>query len=222
MDGLILIDKPEGISSAIAVEIVKRRLPRGTKLGHAGTLDPFATGLLIVMAGRATKQSESLMGLPKTYEATIKFGATTETDDPTSAENPWPNAKHQSLPVDRAAVDEAIQAFVGEIVQRPPVYSALKVGGKRACDRVRDGHKVELKSRVVCVYGIQVVEYQWPSLRVRIDCGRGTYIRSIARDMGEKLNVGAYLTQLRRTRIGGHDVANAIAPETVTIDVTPG
>lgn len=217
MDQLILIDKPAGLTSAAAVAIVKRKLPRGTKLGHAGTLDPFATGLLILMAGKATKRCESLMGQPKTYEATIKFGATTETDDPESPETPWAGASS----VDRADVDRVLPEFIGEVTQIPPMYSALKIQGKRACDRVRAGQTVELKPRMVRVYGIEMLDYQWPLLRVRIECGRGTYIRSIARDIGQRLNVGGYLTQLRRTHIGEFDVANAVSPDAFRFEIAP-
>ena len=121
MDGIINLDKPAGLSSARAVDGVKRLLPRGTKIGHGGTLDPFATGVLLLLVGRATKSCERLMDLPKQYEATVKLGATTTTDDPESPETPTPGA----APVPREAVVAALKAFVGEILQRPPVYSAL-------------------------------------------------------------------------------------------------
>src|SRR3712207_4238583 len=125
MDGVINLDKPAGISSARAVDVVKRLLPRGTKIGHGGTLDPFATGVLLLLIGRATKACERLMDAPKQYEATVKLGATTETDDPESPEAPTPGA----VPAARVAVEAALRPMVGEILQRPPVYSALKVGG---------------------------------------------------------------------------------------------
>src|SRR5438874_5297587 len=141
--GVIVLDKPAGITSAAAVARVKQLLPRGTKIGHAGSLDPFATGVLLLLIGSATKRCETLMGQPKRYEATVKLGATTETDDPESPERPVEGA----APVDRAAIDRALVRLTGEIQQRPPAYSALKVAGRRACDRIRAGETVELEPR---------------------------------------------------------------------------
>lgn len=198
MDGIINLDKPPGISSARAVAAAKRLLPRGTKIGHAGTLDPFATGVLLLLVGKATKSCERLMDQPKQYEVTVKFGATTETDDPDSPEITVPDAK----PVPLAHARSAIQPFVGDILQRPPAYSAMKVGGRRSYDLARGGNLVRHEPRPVRVYGIEIINFDWPLLRLRIDCGRGTYVRSIARDLGEVLRVGGYLTELRRTRVG--------------------
>jgi tRNA pseudouridine55 synthase len=205
MNGLILLDKPAGISSAGATNRIKRLLPRGTKIGHAGTLDPFATGLLVCLIGKATKRCEELMGQPKQYEGTIRLGATTETDDP------------EGVPqfvagVSEIAEDElraALARFIGTIEQLPPTYSALKIAGRRACDRVRAGQTVLPKPRLVRVDDISLLNYAWPDVKVRIDCGKGTYIRSIARDLGKNLGVGGYLTQLRRTRSGPFNVENA-------------
>lgn len=212
LNGVLVLDKPAGISSARAVDRVKRVLPRGTKIGHAGTLDPFATGVLLLLIGRATKSCESLMDQPKTYEATIKLGATTETDDPESPEMITPNAPMATID----QVRDALARFVGAIEQRPPKFSALKIGGRRACDRVRDGETVELKPRTVNVYATGLLDFQYPFAKVRIECGRGTYIRAIARDLGEILGTGGYLTQLRRTRIGNFSIAQAVTPEQLT------
>src|SRR3954447_6977190 len=143
MNGVIVLDKPAGISSARAVDQVKRLLPRGTKIGHAGTLDPFATGVLLLLVGKATKLCERLMDEPKQYEATVKLGGTTATDDPESPETPTPGA----APVPVEAVRAALAPLVGEILQRPPAYSALKVGGRRAYDLARGGQTVELEPR---------------------------------------------------------------------------
>jgi tRNA pseudouridine55 synthase len=214
VNGVIILDKPAGITSAAAVNRVKRLLPRGTKIGHAGTLDPFATGVLLLLVGRATKRCESLMGQPKRYDATVRLGATTETDDPESPERPTPGA----TAIDRAAIDAVLPRFVGAIQQRPPAYSALKINGRRACDRVRDGETIVPEPRTINVYGIEVLDYTWPELRLRIDCGRGTYVRAIARDLGETLGAGGYLTQLRRTRIGEYDIANAVTLEALTAE----
>jgi tRNA pseudouridine55 synthase len=210
MNGILNLDKPAGITSARAVAIVKRLLPPGAKIGHAGTLDSFATGVLLLLIGRATKSCEAVMDQPKQYEATIKFGATTETLDPQSREEPMPTATRQPEDVSAEEIDEALRQFVGEIAQRPPLFSALKVGGQRASDRVRAGETIQLHPRLIRIESIERLEVNPPFLRVRIDCGRGTYIRSLARDIGEALGTGAYLTQLRRTRIGKFAVESAV------------
>jgi tRNA pseudouridine55 synthase len=205
MDGILPFDKPAGISSAWAVNRIKPLLPRKTKIGHAGTLDSFATGLLLLLIGKATRLCEQLMDQPKQYEATVKFGATTVTDDPESAEQ---ICDVRSIPTIQQ-VREALQVFIGTIQQVPPTYSALKVQGRRSSDMARRGAPVLLKPRPVRIDGIELLDFTWPLLKLRIDCGRGTYIRALARDLGEKLAVGGYLTELRRTRIGDFDVANA-------------
>jgi tRNA pseudouridine55 synthase len=145
------------------------------------------------------------MGQPKTYDATLKLGATTETDDPESEERPT-----GATAVELDQVRAVLPAFIGEIAQAPPAYSALKIGGRRAADRVRAGQTVVMQARTVRVYAIELLDYAWPLLRLRIDCGRGTYIRAIARDLGAALGAGGYLTELRRTRIGPYDVGNAV------------
>lgn len=195
---MINIDKPAGMSSAAVVGRVKRMLPRGVKVGHAGTLDPFATGVLVVLVGKATRLAERFMSEPKQYLATIKLGATTETLDPESEEIVTEGATARS----REVVEEVLGRFVGELEQKPPVYSALKIHGKAAYRLAREGKAVELAARRVKVYGIELMGYEWPMVEVKIDCGRGTYIRSIARDVGEALGMGGYLVKLRRTRVG--------------------
>ena len=207
--GILVLDKPAGISSAGAVSRVKRLLPRGTKIGHAGTLDPFATGVLLLLIGKATKLCEKLMDEPKRYETTIKFGATTATDDPESAEE----TREVVRPPTLEQIEVALRPFVGPIQQRPPIYSAIKIGGRPAYDLARKGHDLRMEARTVQVYGITVLKYEWPLLSLRIDCGRGTYIRSIARDLGETLSVGGYLTALRRTRVGPFGVSNGVTME---------
>lgn len=202
------------MTSAAAVNLVKRLLPRGTKIGHAGTLDPFATGLLIMLLGPSTRRCEELMDEPKEYEATIRLGATTATDDPESE----PLATPGAAAPESAEVESSLKRFIGTIEQLPPAYSALKVAGKRACDRIRAGETVALKPRSVHIYEIAHIAYAWPDLKVRIKCGRGTYIRAIARDLGETLGVGGYLTQLRRTASGGFRIENAATLEVLQRD----
>ena len=214
MDGLIVLDKPRGITSAGAVGRVKRLLDRGTKIGHAGTLDPFATGVLLLLIGKATKSSELLMDQPKRYDTTVKLGASTATDDPESPEAPWP----QAMPPSPEEIKSAIASFTGIISQRPPPFSALKISGRPAYKLARQGRPVELQPRDVRIDGIEIVSWHWPLLSLRIDCGRGTYIRAIARDLGEMLKTGGYLTELRRTRIGAFDIADAVTLEQLLRD----
>jgi tRNA pseudouridine55 synthase len=209
---IVVINKPPRVTSSGVVTRVKgvmRRMKlKKIKVGHAGTLDPFATGVLLVLIGRATKMSEALMGCPKQYEAIFKLGCTTETDDPEAFEIPTTGVG----PVHEKSVRAALALQVGMIEQRPPVYSALKIGGKRACDRVRRGEAVQLAPRRVQINSIDLIEYNWPIARVRINCGRGTYIRSIARDVGQHLGVGAYVLELCRTRVGEYHIENAVNP----------
>jgi tRNA pseudouridine55 synthase len=214
MNGLIVLDKPAQITSAGAVNRVKRLLDRGTKIGHAGTLDPFATGILLLLIGKATKSSEKLMDQPKSYEATAKLGASTETDDLESPEIPWPSPANPSL----EEIKSAAAKFIGTVSQRPPAYSALKLSGQPAYKLARLGQSVELKPRNVRIDHLEIVSWQPPFLKMRIDCGRGTYIRAIARDLGEILKTGGYLTELRRTRIGAFDIASSVTLEQLLQD----
>lgn len=196
--GFLVLDKPAGISSAKALYAIKRRLPRGTKIGHAGTLDPFATGVLVVLVGKATKQCERIMGMPKGYEASLRLGATTATLDPESPEKP-----SQVIAVPSPGdIERAIAQFRGEISQVPPAFSSLKLGGRRAYDLARRGEQVALSPRCVRVGRLEIAGYEWPELRLVIECGRGFYVRSLARDVGAALGSGAYLTALRRTFVG--------------------
>ncbi len=219
MNGVLNLDKPPGVSSARVVARVKRLLPRGMKIGHAGTLDPFATGVLLLLVGKATKVCERLMDSPKQYEAVIRLGATTETDDRDTPAIPWTPSRGGELTVpDLNAVESALPALTGQIMQRPPAYSALKVGGRRAYDLARAGHEVAMQPRPVNVYRIELLDYNWPLLRLRIDCGRGTYIRAMARDLGEALDVGGHLAELRRTAVGKFRIQDAVRPEVLESD----
>lgn len=217
-DGILILDKPVGPSSAAVLNRVKRLLPRGTKIGHAGTLDPLASGVLVALVGRATKSCESVMGLPKQYLAGVRFGYTSATDD---AEGPIesrliPEGElPASLDFDRA-IRDALGPMRGTVEQFPPRISALKVGGRRMSDRTRAGEVVELKPRQVRIDQIEIVESRWPDLVLRIDCGRGFYVRSLARDLGEILGTGAYLASLCRTAVGPFRVENAENPEQLT------
>lgn len=191
--------------------MVKRLLPRGTKIGHAGTLDPFATGVLLLLVGRATKRCEELMRAEKVYETKIKLGATTETLDPESEEIAWDVKEIPS----REVVEMELKKMIGMVSQRPPAFSAMKIGGQRAYKLARQGKPVEPAARMVQIYQMEMLAYEWPVLSLRIQCGRGTYIRSIARDLGEALKTGGYLLELRRTRIGKFVVADAVSLESL-------
>jgi tRNA pseudouridine55 synthase len=214
LSGILNLDKPPGLSSAAALNRIKPLLPRGVKIGHAGTLDPFATGVLIVLIGKATRQCEPLMDQPKSYDTTIRLGATTPTDDPTAEPTPTEGATAPS----NNQISQAVQQFIGTIQQRPPAFSAMKIGGRRAYDLARKGKPVDLAERPVRVDAIQILSYHWPDLRLTIDCGRGTYIRSIARDLGQSLHVGGYLSALRRTKVGPFLAADAIPLDDIKAD----
>ena len=211
-DGFLILNKPLGVSSAGLLNRAKRFLPRGTKIGHAGTLDPLASGVLVAMVGRATKQCERVMGQAKQYDATIRLGASSATDD---AEGPITPTDVIGDPPTQAQVETALVAFVGTIQQLPPAFSAIKIGGRRACDRVRDGQTVELKPREIRVDSIVVMDYAFPDLTIRVDCGRGTYVRSLARDVGKALNTAGYLAALCRTRVGAFTIERAVTLETL-------
>src|ERR1700733_9100552 len=165
MTGLLILQKDSDMTSARAVDAVKKMLPGEIKVGHAGTLDSFATGILILMIGTATRSCEKIMGWPKTYEATIKLGASTPTDDPDSTET-----IRNVQPIDRAEVEKSLKNFVGAIEQRPPVFSAVKVGGKRASDRARGGRAIPLAPRTVQIHSIELLDYAWPLPRIRVIC----------------------------------------------------
>mgnify|MGYP006283594835 CR=1 FL=1 len=175
------------------------------KAGHAGTLDPLATGLVIICTGKATKQIESFMGLDKEYIADITLGATTPSFDlETPIDQTYP-ADH----ITRGKLEEALLSFLGETEQTPPIYSAKQIDGKRAYDMARQGEEVRMKKNLVTIHELEILDFRLPVARIRIRCGKGTYIRSLASDLGKKLGSGAYLSALRRTRIGDYHVKDA-------------
>lgn len=218
-DGILILDKPPGMSSAFAVKRVKWMLPRGTKVGHAGTLDPFATGILLILIGKATKRCEELMGQPKRYLTTIKLGATTDTLDPTSPETPGSPSAPPPTALQIAAI---LPQFIGTIQQVPPTYSALKVRGQPAYKLARAGKSLQLEARPVTIYSIDLVRHDHPLLELDILCGRGTYVRSLARDIAASLGTVGYLTQLRRTAIGPYTIDAAVPLASVTPESIAG
>jgi tRNA pseudouridine55 synthase len=174
------------------------------KVGHAGTLDPLATGVMIICTGKATKLIESFQYQTKEYIATLELGATTPSFD---LELPV-DAVFETQHINRELVDKVISGFVGEIWQTPPVYSAVKVDGKRAYDYAREGQEVELKAKLLVIDEIEVLDFAMPVLKIRVVCSKGTYIRALARDIGEALGSGAHLIGLERTRIGDAKLEN--------------
>ena len=215
--GLLNLDKPAGITSRAAVDRVARPL-RGVKVGHAGTLDPLASGVLVVCVGAATRLIEYVQNMPKTYRAVVRLGARSDTLDAdgqvTETEGPTPPGA--------AEVRAALAAQVGTIAQLPPAFSALKVAGRRAYDLARAGAVVDLAPRSVRIDRIDVLGYAWPLLELEIECGSGTYIRSIARDVGEALGCGGLVAALTRTRIGPFMQAEALDPMSLSAATIPG
>lgn len=206
MNGFLVIDKPGGMTSRDVVNIAQRWFPRKTKIGHTGTLDPLATGVLVLCVGTATKLADRVQAMGKTYRTRILLGFTSDTDDADGKLTPSPAG---DVPTE-AAIRELLPQFIGEIRQMPPAVSALKVQGQRAYDLVRRGVDVQLEARTVRVDAIRLLSYEWPHLDLEIDCGKGTYIRSIARDLGEKLGCGGLVQTLRRTRVGIFNVEQGI------------
>lgn len=207
LHGLLVLDKPAGITSRDAVNRAQRWLPRGTRIGHTGTLDPLATGVLVLCIGNATRLTEYVQRMPKTYRAGIVLGARSDTDDADGTITPVAVASAPTL----EQITEHLRAFIGTIGQVPPAYSAAKVAGRRAYSIARQGQDVDLAARQVTIHAIDVIGYRYSHLDVEVRCGGGTYIRSLARDLGERLRCGGYIDSLRRTRVGCFDVAAALA-----------
>jgi len=210
-DGLLLVDKPAGVTSHDVVNAARRALGE-KRIGHGGTLDPFATGLLVLLVGRATRLLRWIHDEPKVYEAVVRFGAETDTEDldgRVTLEAPLPS---------RLALEAAVPALVGEIAQVPPAYSAKRVDGRRAYELAREGHEVELKPARVRVDAIALAEFDGGddavrACRMRVTCGGGTYVRSLARDLARAAGSAAHLTALRRERAGIFSVAQSIPLE---------
>lgn len=209
MNGMILIDKPTQMTSFGVVARVRRRLTekvgKKVKVGHTGTLDPFATGLMILLVGKACKQANEFSKLDKTYETIIILGKKSSTGDPegniTEVSNNKPNEN---------AIGKALEHYIGEITQTPPAYSAIKINGQRAYKLAREGKDVEMPPRQVTIHSLELMNYQYPELKIRTHVSSGTYIRTLAEDIGKTLGTGAYCAQLRRTKVGKWDIADAV------------
>jgi tRNA pseudouridine55 synthase len=210
--GLLLVDKPEGPTSHDVIRWI-RKAAGVRRVGHAGTLDPFASGLLLVLLGAATRLSEYLLGMDKEYQATVRLGTETSTHDP-EGDVVFESPAWQELGMEE--VDGALAGFRGPIQQKPPVYSAKKVQGDAAHKRVRRGEKVNLEPVPVTVFGLELEEVDLPELKLHVHCSSGTYIRALARDLGRALGVGGHLTALRRTAVGPHSVQSALLPDALS------
>lgn len=199
-DGIILIDKPAEMTSFGVVARVRRVLSQAAgkkvKVGHTGTLDPFATGLMILVIGKECKNAEKYSKLDKVYEATFHLGQTSTTGDP---EGDLTDISDRQPTIDE--IEAALARFTGRIMQRPPIFSAIKIDGKRAYRLARDGEDIEIPERPVTIHSLELVDYTYPELKIRTHVGSGTYIRSLCVDIGTVLETGAYCTQLRRTSI---------------------
>jgi tRNA pseudouridine55 synthase len=208
---VILLDKPLDWTSFQAVNKLKYKLknqfnlPKKFKIGHAGTLDPRATGLLIVCTGKFTKRISEIQDAPKEYRTEIKLGFQTESYDTEKPEILPKDISH----ITEKSILEALKKFIGEIEQKPPIFSAVKIDGNRAYDLARAGKEVEMKTRKVTISYLNEIEIDLPFVRFTVGCSKGTYIRSLANDIGVKLEVGAYLTNLKRTKIGNYLIENA-------------
>lgn len=235
MDGFLNIDKPEGWTSHDVVARV-RRLLREKRVGHTGTLDPFATGVLVLMVGRATRLAQFLSADVKEYEATVRFGYATETGDSTGArrvEDENVSSGQSTCDWSEAAIEAALYSLRGEIEQVPPMYSAKKIAGRKLYELARKGETVEREARRVTIYQFEALKHEGGELlisnepgtcdmRVRVRCSAGTYVRVLAEDLGERLGVGAHLCALRRTRAGEFSIKRALTMDELAMKAEEG
>lgn len=215
--GFLLIDKPAGMTSFGVVARVRRQLSqivgKKVKVGHTGTLDPFATGLMIIVVGEYCKRAAEFSKMDKSYQATIRLGEVSATGDP-EGEISVVSDRQPTI----AEVEAALEKFRGEIKQTPPIYSAIKIGGKRAYKLAREGKEVEMPVRHVKVYSLDLLSYSYPDLRIACEVSSGTYIRTLAQDIGEALGTGAYTIDLRRTTVSNWSVDDATDLEHVLLE----
>jgi tRNA pseudouridine55 synthase len=214
MFGLLNIDKPAGLTSRDVVNRVQR-LVRPHKVGHAGTLDPLATGVLVVAVGPATRLVEYVQRMKKTYRSVFLLGRTSDTEDASGTVVELASARTPTL----AEVEAVIPRFIGTIQQRPPAFSALKVAGRRAYELARKGDAVELAARPVEILAIQIVRYEYPELELLIECGSGTYVRSLGRDIAEELGTGAVMSALRRLGVGSFRAEEGLPIDQLSVEV---
>lgn len=208
MDEILLIDKPPGMTSFGVVARLRRVLSKQegkkVKVGHTGTLDPFATGLMIIVTGQMCRWAMEFTKLDKWYEAEIILGTESTTGDPEGGLSRISDKKP-----DKGEIKQVLQKFTGKIEQTPPAFSAVKVNGRRAYQLAREGKEVDIPKRIITIYALELIEYDYPVLKLRAHVSSGTYIRSLAADIGKELKTGAYCQNLRRIKIADYDVKNA-------------
>lgn len=204
MNGLLLVNKPAGVSSFDCIRVL-RRTTGVKKIGHAGTLDPAATGLMLLLFGTACKQASTFSGMDKTYTAQIELGKNSSTGD---REGELTNISERQPVLDE--IERTLKLFIGEITQTPSKYSAIKIDGQEAYKRARRGEEVTMPSRQVTINSIDLISYKYPYLEISTSVSSGTYIRSLAEDIGKELGTGAYLTALERTSVGSYNLSDAI------------
>lgn len=211
MFGILNIHKPSGMTSRDAVNCVQK-LIRPAKVGHAGTLDPLANGVLVLCVGPATRLIAYVQKMPKSYRGTFLLGCESDTEDVAGSVKQLADANHPSLD----DIQSLLPEFTGQIMQRPPAYSALKVAGRRAYELARRGHEVILEPRPVQIHALRAVSYAWPQLVLDIECGSGTYVRSLGRDIAKRLGTAAVMSALTRTAIGDFSIDDALLPDELT------
>lgn len=216
-DGILLVDKPAGWTSFDVVAKIRGQIrrqyieqgikptKRQLKVGHAGTLDPFATGLLVILLGDATKKADEFLKLDKVYESTIRLGQTSTTGDPEGEISDVSSTRPT-----REEVEVVVKVFIGKIQQRPPAYSAIKVNGQRAYKLARRGEEVNIPERTIEIYSLDILDYEYPQIKIRVHVSSGTYIRTLAEDIGKQLQTGAYCSELRRITISQWDITQAM------------
>jgi len=208
-DGLVLINKPSGMTSHDVVNVARHAFGI-RRIGHAGTLDPMATGLLILGIGKSTKKLGNITGSSKTYDAEITLGASSTTDDKEGVIE-----KSGDTQPTLEQIKNVLEKFTGEIMQTPPIFSAIKVNGQRAYKIARRGETIKMEPRKITIHKIELVSYKYPILKIKTDVSSGTYIRSLARDIGKEFGTGAYLSKLERTSIGEYKLADAVELEKI-------
>jgi tRNA pseudouridine55 synthase len=217
IDGILLVDKNEGISSYDVIRKLKKLLPKGQKIGHAGTLDPFATGLLVILLGKGTKLMSKFLTLEKEYTVKAEFGYETDTQDKEGKVV----EKKETKKISKRDIKKVIKNnFIGEIDQVPPIFSAKKIKGKKAYDLAREGKEVDLPSKRIDVKKFKISEYKWPFVEFKIQCSSGTYVRTLVRDLGRELDTFATAVELRRDRIGAFDVKYSIPVEDFSVYIS--
>ncbi|HSW79503.1 MAG TPA: tRNA pseudouridine(55) synthase TruB [Candidatus Saccharimonadales bacterium] len=219
MNGILLIDKPSGWTSFDVVNYVRKMVaiaegkkPKNVKVGHTGTLDPLATGLLVLLIGNYTKRALELSKLDKTYEVAMRLGQTSTTGDREGDITEISDTKPE-----HTDIEDVLQKFTGEIMQTPPAYSAVKVNGQRAYKLARAGKSVDIEPRKVTIHQIELKKYEYPAAEFMAAVSSGTYIRTLVEDIGKELGTGAYMTDLRRVNVGQFSINNAESPKTTDL-----